>query len=125
MLQKHKVANALFLAQALENHPRLEVVLYPGLANFVGFDIARQQMSGGFGGMMSIRVKGGEQAAIKVAARVQVFKRATSLGGVESLIEHRASIEGEGTPVPADLLRLSIGIEAKEDLLDDLLQALE
>jgi len=81
-------------------------------------------MRGGFGGMLSIRVKGGEAAAIATAANVSVWKRATSLGGVESLIEHRASIEGEGTPCPPDLLRLSVGIEAVEDLIVDLERAL-
>jgi cystathionine gamma-synthase len=81
-------------------------------------------MRGGFGGMLSIRVKGGEAAAIQCAARVKLWKRATSLGGVESLIEHRASIEGAGTPVPRDLLRLSAGIENAEELLADLSQAL-
>jgi cystathionine gamma-synthase len=82
-------------------------------------------MEGGFGGMLSIRVEGGEAAAIATAAKVQVWQRATSLGGVESLIEHRASIEGPGTPVPADLLRLSVGIEHPDDLLADLAQALQ
>jgi cystathionine gamma-synthase len=81
-------------------------------------------MSGGFGGMLSIRVAGGEAAAIAAAARVELWKRATSLGGVESLIEHRASIEGPGTPAPPDLLRLSVGIENSADLIDDLDQAL-
>jgi cystathionine gamma-synthase len=82
-------------------------------------------MQGGFGGMMSIRVRGGEAAAIATAARVRLWKRATSLGGVESLIEHRASVEGVGTPVPPDLLRLSIGIEASDDLYADLAAALD
>ena len=81
-------------------------------------------MTGGFGGMLSIRVKGGEEASIATAARVEIWKRATSLGGVESLMEHRASIEGAGTPVPADLLRLSVGIEDPQDLIDDLDRAL-
>ena len=81
-------------------------------------------MTGGFGGMLSIRVKGGETAAVAVAARVELWKRATSLGGVESLIEHRASIEGAGTPCPADLLRLSVGLEDVDDLFFDLVQAL-
>ena len=81
-------------------------------------------MQGGFGGMLSIRVKGGQDAAIRCAARVRLWKRATSLGGVESLIEHRASIEGPGTPVPGDLLRLSTGIESADELLADLEQAL-
>jgi cystathionine gamma-synthase len=88
-------------------------------------------MHGGFGGMLSIRVRGsangsvsGEAAAIATAARVELWKRATSLGGVESLLEHRASIEGAGTPVPADLLRLSVGIEDTGDLIADLENAL-
>jgi Fe-S cluster biogenesis protein NfuA len=82
-------------------------------------------MSGGFGAMLSLRVHGGEAAAMAVAANVAVFGRATSLGGTESLIEHRASIEGASTPVPADLLRLSIGLEHTDDLVADLEQALE
>jgi cystathionine gamma-synthase len=122
-------ANALWLAERLSAHPQVEAVLYPGLPGFAGHELAARQMQGGFGGMMSVRVKGGaglsgEQAAIAVAARTQLWKRATSLGGVESLIEHRASIEGAGTPVPPDLLRMSVGIEAREDLLADLEQAL-
>ena len=99
-------------------------MLYPGLKDFVGHDIAARQMLGGFGGMLSIRVKAGEAAAIATAANVEIWKRATSLGGVESLIEHRASVEGVGTPVPSDLLRLSVGIENVDDLIDDLDQAL-
>ena len=81
-------------------------------------------MQGGFGGMLSVRVKGGETAAIAAAAKVEVWKRATSLGGVESLIEHRASIEGAGSPCPADLLRLSVGLESADDLIADLEQAI-
>jgi cystathionine gamma-synthase len=81
-------------------------------------------MVGGFGGMLSIRVRGGEATAIAAAARVQVWKRATSFGGVESLIEHRASIEGPGTPCPSDLLRLSVGLEDPDDLFFDLVRAL-
>ena len=81
-------------------------------------------MSGGFGGMLSIRVAAGEAAAIGTAARVKLWKRATSLGGVESLVEHRASVEGPDTPCPPDLLRLSVGIEDPADLIDDLDQAL-
>jgi len=90
--------------------------------------VARKQMVGGFGGMLSIRVRGdgnGERAAIAVAAGVELWKRATSLGGVESLIEHRASVEGPGTPAPANLLRLSVGIEDTGDLIADLEQALD
>jgi cystathionine gamma-synthase len=122
-------ANAQWLATRLARQPQIEAVLYPGLPAFPGHAIAARQMQGGFGAMLSIRVKpgaglSGEQAAIAVAARTELWKRATSLGGVESLIEHRASVEGAGTPAPADLLRLSVGIEAKEDLLADLDQAL-
>jgi cystathionine gamma-synthase len=117
-------ASAQALAERLAAHPRIKTVLYPGLPAFPGHEVAARQMAGGFGAMMSIRVKGGEAAAIAAAARVQVWKRATSLGGVESLIEHRASVEGAGTPAPPDLLRLSVGIEAVEDLFADLDQAL-
>jgi cystathionine gamma-synthase len=81
-------------------------------------------MRGGFGAMLSVRVAGGEAAAIEAAAKVRLWKRATSLGSVESLIEHRASVEGPGTPVPADLLRLSVGLEEPADLIADLEQAL-
>jgi cystathionine gamma-synthase len=81
-------------------------------------------MSGGFGGMFSIRIKKGERAAIAVAACVELWKRATSLGGVESLIEHRASIEGEGSPCPGDLLRFSVGLEDPDELYFDLTRAL-
>jgi cystathionine gamma-synthase len=117
-------ANAQFLAEHLHRHPNVAEVLYPGLPSHLQHAIAARQMQGGFGGMMSIRVKGGDAAAIACAAKVGLWKRATSLGGVESLIEHRASIEGPGSPAPGDLLRLSTGIESKEELLDDLTQAL-
>lgn len=115
---------AQFIAEQLEQHPAVAEVLYPGLPSFAGHTIAKQQMSGGFGGMLSVRLKDGADAAIHVAANTKLWKRATSLGGVESLIEHRASIEGEGTPCPADLLRMSCGIEDREELLEDFLQAL-
>ena len=117
-------ANALALANRLSNHASVSAVLYPGLPHHPGHDVARRQMQGGFGGMLSIRVQGGAEAAIATAARVRVWKRATSLGGVESLIEHRASIEGVDSPCPPDLLRLSAGIEDVEDLWRDLDQAL-
>jgi cystathionine gamma-synthase len=117
-------ASAQRLAEVMVDHPRIEAVLYPGLRSHPGHDVAARQMSGGFGGMLSFRVKGGEEVAIATAARVEVWKRATSLGGVESLVEHRASVEGPGTPVPSDLLRLSVGIEDPQDLIDDLDQAL-
>lgn len=117
-------ASALDLARRLEAHPGVAEVLYPGLDSFAGHETARRQMNGGFGGMLSVRVAGGEAAAIAVAARTHLWKRATSLGGVESLIEHRASMEGAGTPVPSDLLRLSVGLESPEDLFADLARAL-
>jgi len=116
--------SAQSLAERFAGHPMVADVLYPGLASFPGHAIAARQMRGGFGGMLSIRVKGGERAAIATAARVGLWKRATSLGGVESLIEHRASVEGPGTPCPPDLLRLSVGVEDSGDLFDDLDQAL-
>ncbi|HYX02067.1 MAG TPA: aminotransferase class I/II-fold pyridoxal phosphate-dependent enzyme [Reyranella sp.] len=116
--------SAQALAERFASHPMVDHVLYPGLASFAGHAIARKQMRDGFGGMLSVRVKGGERAAIATAARVELWKRATSLGGVESLIEHRASIEGSGTPCPADLLRLSVGVEDSDDLYRDLDQAL-
>ncbi len=112
------------LAEHFQGHPKVVQVLYPGLPDHPGHAIAARQMGGRFGGMVSLRVAGGEAAALGVAARVKVFKRATSLGGTESLIEHRASIEGEGAPVPPDLLRLSLGLEDADDLVADLEQAL-
>jgi len=112
------------LAHKFAEHPMVAEVLYPGLPSFGGHAVAKKQMAGGFGGMLSVRIKGGERAAIATAARVELWKRATSLGGVESLIEHRASIEGPGTPCPTDLLRLSVGMEDAGDLHDDLDQAL-
>lgn len=108
------------LAQRLSAHPHLARVLYPGLPQHPGHDVAARQMEGGFGHMLSIQVGGGESAAIATAARVGLWKRATSLGGVESLMEHRASIEGPGTPCPPDLLRLSTGVEDADDLFRDL-----
>lgn len=115
---------ALHLATQLQAHRGVIEVLYPGLVNRPGHDVALRQMEGGFGGMLSIRVAGGADAAIRVAGRLKVWKRATSLGGVESLVEHRASVEGPGSPCPPDLLRLSVGLEAVSDLLADLEQAL-
>jgi len=117
--------SAELLAEKFAAHPMVSEVLYPGLASFAGHAAAKKQMKGGFGGMLSVRVKGGERAAIATAARVELWKRATSLGGVESLIEHRASIEGPGTPCPTDLLRLSVGVEDAADLHADLDQALK
>lgn len=115
--------NAMKVAQFLADHPAIEKVHYPGLPNHPGNKIARNQMSM-FGGMMSIEVKGGQKSAMKAAANTKILTRATSLGGVESLVEHRASIEGPGTKSPENLLRLSIGLENADDLIDDLDQAL-
>lgn len=123
--QERQSASAMELAQRLSAHPRVARVLYPGLPQHPGHDIAARQMENGFGYMLSVQVTGGEAAAIKTAAHVGLYKRATSLGGVESLIEHRASIEGAGSPCPTDLLRLSTGIEHVEDLYADLDQALK
>jgi cystathionine gamma-synthase len=117
-------ASAMELAERFAAHPAVAEVLYPGLPGHPGHDIAKRQMQGGFGGMLSIRLRGGAQHAIGTAARVELWKRATSLGGVESLIEHRASIEGAGSPCPDDLLRLSTGIEDPADLFADLDRAL-
>jgi cystathionine gamma-synthase len=112
--------SAIELARRLQKHPAVAEVLYPGLPTHPGHAIAARQMRDGFGGMLSIRVRGGETAAIAAAANVRLWKRATSLGGIESLIEHRASIEGAGSPCPTDLLRLSTGIEDVDDLFGDL-----
>lgn len=122
---KTACASAQKIAEAMASHAQVRETLYPGLPQFAGHDIAARQMRGGFGGMLSIRVRGGEQAAIATAAKAQIWKRATSLGGVESLMEHRASVEGPDTPCPPDLLRLSVGIEDTDDLIADLSQALE
>jgi cystathionine gamma-synthase len=121
---KAQSETAMRLATALARHPDVAQVLYPGLEQHPGHEIATRQMSGGYGGMLSIRARGGEPHAVATAARVALWKRATSLGGVESLIEHRASAEGPGTFCPPDLLRLSVGIEDPDDLYADLDQAL-
>ncbi len=123
--QERQSASAMALAQRLSAHPLVARVLYPGLPQHPGHDIAARQMENGFGFMLSVQVTGGEHAAIRTAAHVELYKRATSLGGVESLIEHRASIEGAGSPCPTDLLRLSTGIEDVEDLYADFDQALK
>jgi cystathionine gamma-synthase len=117
-------ATALAIAERLEGHPRLEAVIYPGLRSHPGHAVARRQMEGGFGGMLSLRVRGGAEAALALVSRLRLWLPATSLGGVESLVEHRATAEGPATLAPPDLLRLSAGIEAPEDLIDDLIQAL-
>ena len=120
----HQCRSAGTIARALGEHDQVDEVLYPGLQTAKGHALAAKQMTGGFGGMLSVRVRGGEMAAIATAGRLNVWKRATSLGGVESLVEHRASVEGTGSPCPPDLLRLSVGLEAVDDLIADLDQAL-
>jgi len=116
--------SAMVIAEQFEGHANLKAVMYPGLPNHPGHEIARRQMDGGFGGMLSLRMKGGADSALAVVKRCKVFTRATSLGGVESLIEHRYSIEGKRSPIPKDLVRISIGIESVDDLIADLEQAL-
>jgi cystathionine gamma-synthase len=115
--------NAMRVAQFLCAHPVVETVHYPGLPSHPGHRIATRQMLG-FGGMLSFQVRGGKDVAMAVAARCELFLRATSLGGAHSLIEHRASIEGPNTRTPQNLLRCSVGIEHIDDLIADLEQAL-
>ena len=122
-IQAH-CANAMKVAQFLANHPKVSKVHYPGLENNAFHALAKKQMSG-FGGMLSFEAKAGKEAAMAVAQHVEVFTRATSLGGVESLIEHRASIEGPDSKTPQGLLRVSVGLEHADDLIDDLAQALD
>ncbi|MEU4075830.1 cystathionine gamma-synthase [Streptomyces venezuelae] len=120
--------NAEKIVEMLTQHPKVTQVLYPGLPEHPGHEVAAKQMKS-FGGMISFRVQGGEQAAVEVCNRAQLFTLGESLGGVESLIEHpgrmtHASVAGSALEVPADLVRLSVGIENVEDLLADLRQAL-
>ena len=126
-MQAH-CANAMKVATFLRTHPKVKVVHYPGLEDSPFHALAKRQMSG-FGGMLSFETTGegnaGKEAAMAVAAHVDIFTRATSLGGVESLIEHRASIEGPDSKTPQGLLRVSIGLEHADDLIDDLAQALD
>jgi cystathionine gamma-synthase len=121
---KTHCANARRVAEFLHDHPEVSAVHYPGLLGNPFHALARRQMSD-FGGMLSFEVRAGKDAAMAVAAAVEVFTRATSLGGVESLIEHRASIEGSESRTPQGLLRVSVGLEHPDDLIDDLAQALE
>ncbi len=118
-------ANALAIARQLEGHPRIERVLYPGLASHPQHAVARRQMTRGFGGMLSLLVRGGAPAAKRIASSTRLFLPATSLGGVESLIEHRKAVEGPHSVVPDNLIRISVGIEDVADLLTDLEQSLE
>ena len=112
------------LALYLERNPKIKRVLYPGLPSHPQHNIAAKQMKGGFGGMLSILVKGGQEASLKLATSLNLFTHATSLGGVESLIEHRKSIEGDQSATPDNLLRISVGLEDEKDLIDDFKQAL-
>lgn len=112
--------NASRIADFLQHHENVERVLYPGLESHPGHAIARQQMHGGYGGLMSFQVKGNKAETLAVAGRLQLILRATSLGGVETLIEHRHSVEPAETKVPENLLRLAIGIEDVDDLIQDL-----
>ena len=116
--------NATQLANYLVNHPKIEAVYYPGLTSHPQHEIAKKQMKN-FGGMMSILVKGDANNARKVVNSVKFFAQATSLGGVESLIEHRASVEGPDTKTPQNLIRISVGLEHIDDLIADLEQALK
>ncbi len=115
---------ALAIASHFEGHEKLDAVLYPGLSNHPGHAVAARQMSGGFGGMLSVLVGGGRAAALHAVSRAEIFLRATSLGGVESLIEHRATTEGPESLVPENMLRLSVGIEDAGELIADLEQML-
>lgn len=117
-------ASALEMAQRLEAHPAVARVSYPGLASHRQHAIAKRQMTGGFGGMLSFELKGGAGAALGVIARLKLIKAATSLGGVETLIEYRKPVEGPGSDVPDTLLRLSVGCEHVDDIWADLAQAL-
>ena len=121
---ERQAANALAIARHFEDHAGVEAVLYPGLGSHPGHAVAKRQMTGGFGAMLSLLVPGGADGAKRVATRTRLFVPATSLGGVESLIEHRASVEGPHSKVPANLLRISVGIERADDLVADLEQAL-
>ena len=118
-------ANALRFAEAFEGHPKIEAVLYPGLPGHPGHAVAAKQMTAGFGGMLSVLVRGDAEEAKSVAKALQVFVPATSLGGVESLVEHRATVESVTSTVAPNLLRLSIGIESIDDLIADMRQALD
>lgn len=115
--------NARAVADRLSKHPRVEAVHYAGLESHPGHEIAKRQMDD-FGGMLSFQVEGGAEEALAVTARTRIFRRATSLGGTESLIEHRASIERAPTPTPQNLLRLSVGLEHLDDLFADIEDAL-
>ncbi len=120
---RQQAANAQRLAEFLENQEAIEKVYYPGLASHPGHKISQEQMTGG-GAMLSVQVRGGREKALKFLRKLTIFTVATSLGGVESLIEHRASVEGPDTLTPQNLLRISVGLEHADDLIEDLRQAL-
>jgi cystathionine gamma-synthase len=116
--------NAMALASYLNDHEKIDAVYYPGLPDFPGHTIAKEQMKGGYGGMLSILVKGGREAALALCKELKLIRHATSLGGVESLIEHRKSAEGDLSSTPENLLRISVGVEHIDDLINDFQQAL-
>ena len=115
-------SNALAVARALEGNRGVRSVHYPGLESDPGHAVAKGQMSA-FGAMLSLRIAGGREGAVRACSRVKLFRNATSLGGVESLLEHRRSVESLDSPTPEDLVRVSIGLEHPDDLIDDLRQA--
>jgi cystathionine gamma-synthase len=117
-------SNAKAIARHFANHPKLEGVLYPGLATHPGYEIAKKQMLDGYGGMMSFLLKTDFAGAQKFCTKLNVITPATSLGGCESLAEHRKTVEGPASPVPDNLVRFSIGIENVNDLIGDIEQAL-
>ena len=121
---ERQAENAVAIARHFEGHPKLDAVLYPGLASHPGHAVAKRQMTNGFGAMLSLLVAGDAGDAKRVATRTRLFVPATSLGGVESLIEHRATVEGPHSVVPENLLRVSVGIENADELIADLEQAL-
>jgi cystathionine gamma-synthase len=122
---RQQAANALALTTYLSQHPKVERALYPGLPSHPGHDIAARQMKGGFGGLFSFQVKGGRAEALKLAAGLKLIRRATSLGGVDTTLEHRASVEPQNYGTPENLLRVSTGIEHIDDLREDFEQALQ
>ena len=117
--------NAEAIATYFTTHPKIEKVFYPGLTSHHNHEIAKRQMKNGFGSIISVLVKGGQQEAMKFASQLKIFKHATSLGGVESLIEHRRSVEGDQPVSPENLLRIAVGIEFIDDLIADIQQALD
>lgn len=121
---KQQSKNALKLAKYLESHPKIEKVLYPGLESHPQHLLAKKQQKKGFGAMLSVLIKGNEAETTAIAGKLVYFTLATSLGGVESLVEHRKSVEGADSPTPHNLLRISLGIEHIDDLIADWKKAL-